>query len=453
MVVVQAACTEPSPERPTNAILISIDTLRPDHLGCYGYDRPTSPALDRLASEGVLFENISSTSPWTLPAHASILTGRYPNRHGVKFHDVRLSDDIPTLAEHLGEHGFKTAAIVNSSYLSQRYGLARGFEHFEYVQELIRRAKPSGVENRALGWIAKQAHEPFFLFVHYYDVHSDYVSEPQYERQFVRTEERVANGETMQLMRFREGKVKLSEHDAEHLRDLYDAGIRQLDEGLDRLVEALRSRGLLDTTLIVITSDHGEEFLEHGGVLHSRTQFDEVIRVPLIVRGPGIPAGRRISEVGSLVDLAPTLFATLGVSPPAGMDGIDLSPLWRTAATEASERLVFSEAEHGTKVRDNKWAVRNARFKPPPDSTRAVRNARFKLHHDRVSGTWRLYDLQSDPRELRDVSDAQPAVARALRESLEDYMAVGTSGKSIEELTPEEIEHLRSLGYLTPESD
>ncbi len=450
MVVVLAACTEPSPERPTNAILISIDTLRPDHLGCYGYDRPTSPSLDRLASEGVLFENISSTAPWTLPAHASILTGRYPNRHGVTFYDTRLSDDIPTLAEHLGGNGFKTAAIVNSYDLSQRYGLARGFEHFEYVRELTRSAKPSGVENRALGWIAKQTHEPFFLFVHYYDVHSDYVSEPHYERQFVRTEERVANGETVQLRRFCEGKLKLSEHDAEHLRDLYDAGIRQLDEGIDRLVEALRSRGLLDTTLIVITSDHGEEFLEHGSVLHGRTQFDEVIRVPLIVRGPGIPAGRRISEIGSLVDLAPTLFAALGVSPPAGMDGIDLSPLWRAAASEASERLVFSEADHGSEVRDNKWA---ARFKSHRDSTRAVRNARFKLHHDRVSGTWRLYDLQGDPGELRDVSDAQPAVARALRESLEDYMAVGVSGKTIEELTPEEIEHLRSLGYLTPESD
>ena len=427
------ACDRAAALDPPNILLISIDTLRPDHLGCYGYDRPTSPVLDRLAADGVTFEDASSPSPWTLPAHASLLTGRYPSRHGVLSHETRLGVDIPTVAEILGQQGYRTAAIVNSHNLSSRYGLERGFTDFLYIREDVAEIGPSAVRQAALDWLAKPQDGPFFLFLHFYDVHSDYRSLPQYEQAFVEPSDSIADGTTAQLSRYRRGLLALDLGDAARLIDLYDAGIRQMDDGLAVVFTALDRAGVTDNTVILVTSDHGEEFLEHQGVLHGRTQFEEVIRIPLIVKGPGIPAGLRVPELTSLLDVSPTLLALAGAPTPANLDGIDLRPLWQEPDAARSARLLYAEADHN-----------NVRH----DIKRAVRHTRFKMHYNRMTDEWALYDLENDPGETRDVFVRETEISDVLSTQLKRFMTGVVAREPIEPLSPEDIQKLKSLGYL-----
>jgi arylsulfatase A-like enzyme len=237
-------------------------------------------------------------------------------------------------------------------------------------------------------------------------------------------------------------RVDVGEADRRHLIDLYDAGVRQLDAELGRLFAFLRAERLLDDSLLVLTSDHGEEFLEHGGLLHSRTLYQEVLHVPLILRGPGIPAGARVAAPVSLVDVAPTVLAALGARPPEDLDGLDLSPLWRRdRETPAGDtpleaalrsRALFAEASFGP---------------TGGDLVRAVRRGRHKLHYRPATGETELYDLAGDAAERRDVSAEEPRVAAALREELLRRIA-DAPGEGRAELSPEDAERLRALGYL-----
>ena len=216
-------------------ILISIDTLRPDRLGCYGHARDTSPALDRLAREGVLFEDVTSASPWTLPAHASLLTGHYASRHGVVDLTRRLDAALPTLASLLGERGYATAAVVNSSNLTERHGLERGFEQFHHVPELADDGSiPDGAAEvlaHARPMLERRGERPLFLFLHFYDVHSDYAPDEAYRARFVRPYAGTLAGRTAELLELRQRGAPLEAADVEHLLDLYDAEIRQLEIG------------------------------------------------------------------------------------------------------------------------------------------------------------------------------------------------------------------------------
>ncbi len=423
----------------TNVILISIDTLRADHLSSYGYQRSTSPILDKFASQGLLFEDVSTTCPWTLPAHASLLTGLYPRRNGVRTRTDRMRDDVLTLAEVLREHDFLTAGIVNSHWLSKTNGLDHGFEEFLYVKESANRIRPTKVEDEAKNWLSKRRNKRFFLFLHYYDVHSDYHSLPHYERQFIRPYNGIADGSTDQLIDFRYGRLPLpNQADTEHLIDLYDAGIRQMDDGMARLFALLEEKDLFDNTLIIVTSDHGEEFMEHGGVLHGRTYFQEVLHVPLIMRGPNLPQGKRIKDIASLLDVMPTLLALLGISPPAGLDGIDLQPLWQKKNAGSPKRLLFGEADWNNVV-DNKIV---------DDIKRFIRQDHYKLHVDRVTKKMELYDIVSNPDETVDVSSKHAPLVKLMRSRLIDFLKIGRTGRTIKPLSPEEIELLKSLGYL-----
>jgi arylsulfatase A-like enzyme len=422
-----------APPRPKNLVLVSIDTLRASLLGCYGYARPSSPTLDALAQRGVLFERALATAPWTLPSHASLLTGLYPSHHGVRRAGAVLPADVVPWAERLRALGFATAAVVNSRWLAEESGLQRGFDDFLQVDDAVDRREPSAVGAFAEGWLAQGRREPFFLFVHFYDVHSHYWSLPAYEAQFLRPYGGPVDGSTAQLRAVRDGELALGKADVRHLVDLYVAGIRQLDDVLARFVGVLRSEGLLESTLLVITSDHGEEFLDHGGVMHGRTQYEEVLRVPLILAGPGVPAGVRVREPVSLVDVLPTASALLGHAAPEGLDGLDLGPLWQGPRASLGERMLFSEAD---------W--RNEE----DDVLRAVRFGRWKLVHDRRTGARRLYDLARDPRERVDVQADHPELVARLAAAL-DELARGAREASVPgALEPEEIERLQALGYL-----
>jgi len=429
-------CGRWDPAPPQLLVLISIDTLRADHLGAYGYERPTSPTLDAIARSGVVFEDAMATAPWTLPSHAAMLTGLYPSTTGVDSDGDALPEDAASLATWLSDQGFATAAVVNSLYLSERHGFDRGFESFLYVRETADQRTPSRlITDRARSWLEAPDPRRRFLFLHYYDVHSDYVSMPESEARFVGEYHGPVDGTTRQLALLRRGRsdLTLGPEDIAHLFDRYDAGIRQLDDELARLMHYLDESGWAERALVVVTSDHGEEFGEHGSYLHGRTQYQEVLHVPLIMRGPGVPAGVRVATPVSLVDLAPTLLATLGVPSPPGLDGIDLSPLWKRGVERLDLRLLYSEADHHNAI---------------PDATRAVRQGRFKLVVDRSTGSYVLYDLERDGDELHDVASERPEVARLLLERLERRMGRHVEAPPAAPMDRRETERLRSLGYL-----
>jgi arylsulfatase A-like enzyme len=430
------ACSqnEPDDAAPRSVILISIDTLRPDHLGLYGYDRPTSPTLDRLGQTGVVFEDVTSPAPWTLPAHGSLLTGLYPSRHGLKSHERYLPSHIPTLASLLSGEGWVTAAVVNSYNLSPNFGLDRGFQFYLYVEETADQIEPtSAVTDQAMSWLSETRDRPFFLFMHYYDVHTDYRSLPRYEQDFVTPYEGIADGTTSQLIDFREGRVALGKQDAPHLVDLYDAGIRQMDDELERFFSFLKENSIWDRCLVIVTSDHGEEFFERGDFLHGRTQFQEVIRVPLVIRGPRISGPKRISTPVSLVDIVPTVLSSAGLTPPVDIDGIDLSTFWKRDETGPDPRFLFGEADHNNEELD---------------ITRSVRFQNFKLHYNRLTQVRALYDLQRDPGERTDVQSGHPAEAENLMSALRIFMEAEGIEAPTRVLSPEEVEKLRSLGYI-----
>ena len=250
---------------PRNLILISIDTLRPDRLGCYGHDRATSPAIDRLSAGGARFETALATSPWTKPSHASMLTGRYPSRHGAASMAAVLDKRAITLASMLSARGFQTTALVNASWLS-RDGLERGFDEMHWTKYIQGKRPGSGMAQVAIDWLEKRAAVParnserFFLFLHMMDVHSDYASTERYESMFTDNYKGSIDGTTQQLYRHLLGEITIDTAAADHLRSLYDAGIRQLDDSLGRLFTALEKQGRIEDTLIVLTSDDRREW-------------------------------------------------------------------------------------------------------------------------------------------------------------------------------------------------
>ncbi len=436
LVVISASCGSGSSE-PRSVIIISVDTLRADHLGCYGYERGTSPAIDALAADGVLFEDASATSPWTLPSHASLLTGLYPSRHGAIAANRSLSDNVAHMASLLAREGFTTAAVVNSIYLT-RWGLDRGFADFRYVRESAGDRLPSAVTREAIRWLDGREDGRFFLFLHYYDVHSDYASLQDYEKHFVEPYEGPADGSTAQMLNHRYGRVRLNKRDIVHLGNLYDAGIRQLDDQLAELFEHLKKSGVLDVATIVLTSDHGEEFLEHGGVLHGLTQHQEVISIPLIVRGPGIPKGRRVVTPASLVDVMPTALDLLGVDAPNDIDGVSLVRSWTEAGPPLAPRVLFSEADFVYHLEKRVKAL---------GANRTARDGRFRLHVNLSSGAKRLFDLVDDPLEQTDVLAVHRSRADTLLGELETFLSASPVETSDPRLSPEELERLRSFGY------
>lgn len=422
--------------RARSVILISLDTVRADHLSCLGSARPTSPNIDALAAAGTLFEDATTTAPWTVPAHLSMLTGLYPRSHGVDGWTKSLPPSITVLPELLRAHGLSTAAFVNAHLLRPERGFGRGFEHFHVTPAANDdRGATRAVLAAALDWIEGRGKEPFFAFLHLYDAHSDYRARARFRERFVGGGSGVVDGTTAQLKAYREGRIEgWGAAEAEALARLYDAGLAQLDADLARLFERLKASDLWSTTLVVLTSDHGEEFLEHGSVLHGRTLHRELVDVPLVLRGPGVPAGRRVAGDVSLVDIAPTVLALVGAPAPEQLEGVDLSQAWLAPESWPPRRAVFSEADRWMAMR-------------PGDRRRLVRKGRYALHFDELSGRHELFDLELDPDELEDISAREPTLVQALRHELERFESGARELDTDLELSAEELAELQRLGY------
>ncbi len=418
---------EPGPGRPS-VILISLDTVRADRVGLYGYARPTTPALDAFAAGAVTFDAAIAASPWTLPSHSSMLTSLHPHNHGSVVPTRRLRESATTLAEVLLDRGYATAAFTGSGYVSAKFGLAQGFETF--VEMRHRHTK--SIFTRALEWIAKRSDRPFFLFVHTYEPHSPYL-----DGRFAVAAEAGQIGESFDrkdLEAMREGRWEPSPEEKRYISDLYDGDIRSTDDALSGLLRGLQERGLLDRSIVVITSDHGEEMFERSvrrSAAHGHSLYEELIRVPLIVRHPpAFAGGRRVAAPAALVDIPRTIVGALGIPWPDRTDGLDLRDLLAPGG-EAGREVVLSEA---LRSGIQKRSLRGERFK-------------FIAPLDPAAGAPELFDLSADPREESNLSGERTDLSDRYARLAAAYEAAHVGGDEAL-IDPELQEQLRALGYV-----
>ncbi len=452
------ACEKPW--SPPDVVLISVDTLRADHLPTYGYERETAPRIDALARQSAVFDRAYAHSHHTLPSHTSLLTGIYPGRHGVLHRGDALAEGDTTWAELLAANGYATAAVVNAYFLAPEFQVDRGFAHYDYAHNIEVDRNAETANTAIFSWLDELSADspdprpPFFLFAHYYDVHSDwgglpYEAPAELKRRFA--------GEAPKTFRSGDGKrfasrymAWLNQHgshytpeDLEYIRGLYDAGIAYTDTRVGALLDALAGRGLLERAIVILTSDHGEEFQDHGKLLHAQL-YDELVRVPLLfslpeMRGDAAAACRtwtgpratpgRVDALVQHVDMLPTVAECLGLESPAGVQG----------------RSVLATLVGGESGRDTAW------FDTPKGHSRAVMRDGWKLIDWPTRDVRRLYDLRSDPGETRDVAAEHPERVAALMEALDRHDAENRAGRNERAAAdvPDEVHRkLEALGYV-----
>jgi arylsulfatase A-like enzyme len=434
-VVWWAACGgagEPSSPRP-NIVLVTLDTLRADSLGAYGYHRDTSPFLDSLAGDGLRCAQAYSVSSWTVPAMASLFTGLHPESHGVAHGLVTageitgqevLAEEFQLLAEVLQRAGYRTFAVAASLHLDRKFGFSQGFDRFENV----------GFANapKALAALEEMAGEvlegegPYFLWLHLFDPHDpykprrpwirDYFSSPRELRQHLSTREPSADESPDPVV--------------DYARAVYDSEINFTDRAVYRAFDIL---GVSADDLIVVTSDHGEEFLEHHDFGHAGSLYEEQVRIPLIVRLPDLAhAGKVIEQPVSLLDVLPSILDWLDLEPPAPVQG----------------RSFLSGLEDG----DSPEQAIYLSLSRPQTQLSGVRAGPWKYIHDHGDeGEHRLYDLGRDPEERRNLIPQEPGRARQLARDLSSHLQEASASRlevAVEEVSAETLEQLRALGYV-----
>jgi arylsulfatase A-like enzyme/tetratricopeptide (TPR) repeat protein len=390
-----------------NVVLISIDTLRADHVGAYGYRKSVTPHLDQLAKEGVLLQHVYTPIPLTLPAHTSLLTGEYPTNHGVRDNGEALPDSVPTLGQHLRGLGFHTAAFVSAFVLDRRFGLARGFDDYWGEFRLYRypgqdpgtiQIRGDRLEAAVEEWIAVHRSDRFFAFVHFYDLHGPYLLPESWRSRFA--------------------------------TNLYDGELAFTDDLVGRLWAKLQKLGVADHTLLVITSDHGEGLGDHGERHHGFFLYQSTIHVPLILHLPGGQySGLKVRSVASLIDIAPTICSLLGVPLLPSFQG-------RSLATEMEGKPFSTVAAYSETL----YPYRH--FDTAPLHALETQRYSFILAPRRE-----LYDLGADPKQTRNLAPQSSAVANTLEDELKKIM--GPPGReAAAQLSPEAMTALQSLGYV-----
>jgi arylsulfatase A-like enzyme len=431
-VLLAAGC---GPAAPPAIIVFDIDTLRADHLGCYGYSRDTSPILDAFASEAARFDWAFAQAPYTGPSQASILTSLYPSAHGFLRDDEELPLEAVTLAEVLRDGGYRTAGFIDGGYMSDDFNMGQGFELYENVRGRgLARSVPL-----ALGWLREHGSEPFLLLIHTYDTHTPYTPKPPYRELFLDGLAPPTPGfeptvEVMEGIRqsvWTDQPRSLPDNDLEYAKALYDAEIRYVDDWFGRFVEGLRELEIYDRSVIVVLSDHGEEFQEHGSVLHEKL-YATVTRIPLLIRLPGGRRAGTISTIVEAVDVMPTLVELAGLEVPGTVHGVSLLP--RINGEAAGPGRAFGESPYYGRER---FLAEGGR--------------RLLISRDRPERE-ELYDFPADPLEQDDLAAADPAAVDRLRgriDAWERWVAGARIGDGAASPPDEEtLRQLRALGYL-----
>jgi len=436
-----------------NVILFSLDTLRADRLGCYGHFRNTSPYIDELAGEGIIFSDVLAHAPETKLSHLSIFTSKYVFAHQGKF------DNSITLAEVLKDAGYQTAAFTDGGRVSSAYGFAQGFDIYNDKGGRIKKINP-----RVIEWLRKNHRKKFFLFIHTYDVHAPYNQPEPYSSMFVEDPEAYSE--------LRKGNVRDCTKylnrtgDSRPIGALYEGGVRYVDSMLGRLFEEFDELGLNKNTIVVITSDHGESLGEHTHIGHDHL-YDNQLRVPLIMRVPGYEHNV-VSEPAQLIDLYPTVLGFLGITPPEGIYGIDLVPTINYGFSFNNTRTRISENNMAKTIRvDDKYKLivndyeRLGRsglgnFKLQAERLRVMGGSHTLTINNKEYAVNELYDLDSDREEMHNIIDKNHAIADSLAEALSQVIEqkngtfdiLDTSIIEKEISNPRLREQLRKLGYI-----
>ncbi len=421
-----AVSAPPSDTRP-NVLIYMIDTLRADHLGCYGYSRETSPYIDAFASRSVLYERAVAQSSWTRASVASVLTGLWPEAHGAVGRRDRLMEEAVTLADLLSADGYQTAAIVTNPNVYRSFGFDQGFDRWVQFEDNFRNSK--FVTRGAIEILDElDREEPFFLYLHTIDPHHPYIPPPDLRERFAPDSDALV----ARILEGRRKEVWLPE-DAPGLRNLYDAEIADNDRNFGALVEALEERGLWDDTLIVLTSDHGEEFYDHGAWTHGKNLRAANLDVPLIVKYPGQTEGVRTAAPAQHVDVLPTILAHTGTEKPPFVDGL---PLESAAASEPRRPLYSHLQLDGPRS----VSLTEGRWKMVQKWNAGSQHVASRL----------LFDKLADPKEEVDLSGEWPVTTDYLGARIEAaLLQVGYRLTATEaEIDPELEASLKALGYL-----
>jgi arylsulfatase A-like enzyme/Flp pilus assembly protein TadD len=407
----QPAESKPGKVEPINIVLITIDTLRADHLHCYGNKIIQTPNIDSLAKNGVLFERAVTQAPLTQPSHASIFTGKNPNVHGVRdTGGFVLRPSSVTMATILHNQGWDTAGFIGSTVLKSSFGFNQGFAIYDdqmprsnkeagYARAASRPAKV--VVDHAIAWLKTRSTQPFFVWLHFYDPHEPYNPPEQFRRKYP--------------------------------GDLYDGEIAFTDQQLGRFLDAVKKKSPVDKTMIVVLADHGEGLGQHGEYNHGIFLYDSTIRIPWIMAGPGVPAGVRVEQQAREIDVLPTILALLGEKPSNAIQGTSMVPAFSgkpVPAIYSYEETLFPKINLGWSplrgVHTAHWMYVRA---PKPE----------------------LYDLDQDPGELKNVIGAHPREYRELDAQLKKLSDIGGAGSETvagSQMDQQTVEQLRSLGYV-----
>ncbi|TNE90058.1 MAG: hypothetical protein EP330_09525 [Deltaproteobacteria bacterium] len=418
-------------ERP-NLVVVLLDTVRADHLSVYGYERPTTPKLEAFAREAVVYERAWANSPWTRASVATLFTGQLPRRHGTVGRRDALTDNVRLLAEVARSAGYDTASFVTNGNVGPAFGFDRGFETYHGYSEV--RDSPTfhepaeNVVDDVAAWLARRdGDDPFLLYVHLTDPHAPYAPPGPFREAFAPDVPQGPIGSNPWVQARAALEVPTTPEDVRHAVDLYDAEIAYTDAQVGRLFDELRAAGAWEGSMVVVTSDHGEEFMEHGGWEHGQTLYHEVLDVPLIVRFPDGHAGREARRA-QLVDVFPTLLGAAGV-PADPRDGVDLASAAQ-GLRPAHASVVLDSRDGDAYVAGDVKAIDMLVDRRPGGPTREV------------------YDLAKDPTELHDLHAADPAAHEPLFAPILEKRGVKGHETSTVEMSPELEETLRALGYL-----
>lgn len=442
-----------------SVLLISIDSLRSDHLASSGYPRSTSPVLDRIAREGAAFPQTVANTSWTLPSHISMLTSLSTSVHRVSYGRA-LSPARRTLAEILEAEGYRTGAFVTGPWMTPAFGMDHGFEDFSNTSAFTEASFRDGdgarpapdahersheeitsptIADGAIGWIDEVGDDPFFLFLHFWDVHYDYIPPAPYDQIYDADYQGSIDGRN--FVRNPAVHPDMPPEDLDHILALYDGEIRYTDHHIGRVLAHLEAAGRLDDTIVIVTADHGEEFFEHGDKGHNKTLHDEVLLVPLLVRWPErVPAGTLVASQVRLIDILPTVADLVGIDPGPEAMGRSLAPLFAPGAILEGEAPAFCDL-----------------FLLPGYEFQALRHESVKTiaKYDGEQTRGAIFDLLRDPQELRPMpprgaDDPRWAEFEATRKALEDLARAlpDSDGGGDVRLSPEIEAQLRALGYI-----
>lgn len=441
---------------PQGIILISLDTLRADHLGTYGYHRDTSPDIDALAEESVVFEKAVVQSPWTLPSHMSIMTSLYPSFHGLCDKDTfsPLSEEHITLAELLKKGGYKTAAFTDGGFVSAKFGFDRGFDTYDDQGGGIKSILP-----KAKMWLEAHKTEPFFIFIHCYDIHSPYNPPSPYDTLF---HDFPYRGNIIpsnrKLTKMLNNQLDISDEDINHIISFYDGGIRYTDAMIGDFLSYLKNLDLYNQSLIFLTSDHGEEFYEHGSILHWQLYFNPDLHVPLIMHMPGFSKrGIRIKDLVRSIDILPTVLDIAGIPNHSQAQGRSVLPMIGRKENFLTRFLLrFSDLfkkEATISFAETKY-YKHRKLESPFRSV--ITDDGYHMIYDQEPDSMQLFNLVLDPGAQNNiVNDNNDIAERLLARSKELYSACNKPNQTAPEISLDQqtLKQLGALGYVDLEEN